>query len=300
MADDSGIEVDIRSELDEARAKAQPGFFAAFPSFDPSLTASLPPDSLAYIGMADPGTTLVSLIEQASADQPGLAAAVASLVKRVKQLGKVDLETDLLPSLGTEAAFALQPGPSGKGVPYLEFLSSGIDAQRAGDALASLQAPIVAALSPSTGQAPTFNERKVGDVTAHSVQLSPTVNLTYAIAGSVLLVATDPAAVKQLTGESGGLDEDEAFKETTDGLDSDVSLLGYLNLSGLLTLGEEAGLAADPAYTTFAPELHKLSSLGVAVRESPNELATDVRLIVSSHALAATATPSKKSGGGKD
>jgi hypothetical protein len=299
VAGDSGIEIAIRSELDEARAKAQPGFFAAFPSFDPSLIASLPPDSLAYIGMADPGKTLVSLIEQASADQPGLAAAVAALVKRVKQLGKVDLETDLLPSLGTEAAFALQPG-AGKGVPYLEFLSSGVDASRAGDALASLQAPIVAALSPSTGQTPTFNERKVGDITAHSVQLSPTVDLTYAIAGSILLVATDQAAVKQLTGESGGLNDDDAFKEATSGLDSDVSLLGYLNLSGLLTLGEQAGLAADPAYTTFAPELHKLSSLGVAVRESPTALTTDLTLIVSSHAPAAPATPSKKAGGGKD
>jgi hypothetical protein len=220
------------------------------------------------------------LIEQASADQPGLAAGIASLTKRVKQLGKVDLETDLLPSLGTEASFALQPAARG-GVPYLEFLSSGIDAERAGRALASLQGPIVAALSPTTGQVPTFSERKVGDVTAHSVQVSPIVDLTYAIAGSILLVATDPAAVKQLAGEAGGLDEDADFKEATDGLTSSVSLLAYLNVSGLLTLGEEAGLAQDPAYAAFAPELHNLAALGVAVRQSSTELATDVRLIVS-------------------
>lgn len=294
VATDTGIEIDIRSELDEARAKAQPGFFAAFPPFDPSLTGSLPPDSLAYIGMGDPGKTLVSLIEQASADQPGLAAGIASLAKQVKQLGKVDLETDLLPSLGSEAAFALQPAPGGTGVPYLEFLSSGIDAERAGRALASLQAPIAAALSPTTGQAPTFSEHKVGGVTAHSVQLSPTIDLTYAIAGSILLVATDPAAVKQLAGEGGGLSDDDAFQEATSGLGSSVSLLAYLNLSGLLTLGEQAGLAQDPAYATFAPELHKLAGLGVAVRETSTELATDVRLIVSPQA---PPTPSGGSGG---
>jgi len=297
VASDTGIEVDIRSELDEARAKAQPGFFAAFPTFSPSLTASLPPDSLGYVGMAEPGKALVSLIEQASADQPGLAAAVASLVKRVKQLGKVDLETDLLPSLGSEAAFAIQSGSGTKGVPYLEFLSSGIDAQRAGDALASLQAPIAAALSPSTGQAPTFEQEKVGDVTAHSVQVSPTVDLTYAIAGSTLLVATDPAAVKQIASESGGLNDDDAFQEATDGLGSDVSLLAYLNLSGLLTLGEQAGLAQDPAYAAFAPELHKLSALAVAVRAGSTELATDVRLIVSTQAP--PSPPSTSGGNGK-
>lgn len=296
----SGIEVDIRSELDAARAKAQPGFFASFPPFDPSLTGSLPSDTLAYLGMADPGKTLVSLIEQASADQPGLAAAVASLVKRVKQLGKVDLETDLLPSLGSEAAFALQPAAGGSGVPYLEFLSSGIDAERADRALASLQAPIVEALNPTTGQAPAFSEHKVGDVTAHSVQLSPTVDLTYAIAGTILLVATDPAAVKQLTAENGGLSDDDAFREATDGLTSSVSLLAYLNLSGLLTLGEQAGLAQDPAYAAFAPELHKLTGLGVAVRESPTELATEVRLIVSQQAPPAQPSSAGGKPGGKD
>jgi hypothetical protein len=280
VASDGGIEVDVRSELDEARAKAAPGFFAAFPSFDPSLTASLPADSLGYAGMADPGKTLVSLIGQASAEQPGLAAGVASLVRRVRQLGKVDLEKDLLPSLGTEAAFALEPAPARSGVPYLEFLSSGIDAGRASLALASLQRPIVAALKPATGQTPTFSERKVGDVTAHSVQLSPTVDLTYAIAGSILLVATDPAAVKQLAGEGGGLAGDGAFRAATEGLASQVSLLAYLNLSSLLTVGERAGLAQDPAYATFAGELHKLSALGVAVRQSSGEIATDLRLIV--------------------
>jgi hypothetical protein len=284
VAGDSGIEVDIRSELDEARAKAQPGFFAAFPTFVPSLTASLPPDSLGYIGLAEPGKTLISLIEQASADQPGLAAAVASLVKRVKQLGKVDLQKDLLPSLGSEAAFAIEPGSGRQGVPYLEFLSSGVDADRAGKALASLQGPIVAALSPRTGQAPTFEQEKVGEVTANSVRLSPTVDLTYAIAGSTLLVATDPAAVKQLTGGSGSLADDDAFKDATNGFEGDVSLLAYLNLSGLLTLGEQAGLAQDPAYATFAPELHRLTGLAVAVTSGTSELSTDLRLIVSPQA----------------
>jgi len=307
VASDEGIEFDIRSELDEARAKAQPGFFAAFPSFDPTLTGSVPADTLAYVGIADPGHTLVSLIEQASADQPGLAAAVAGLVKRVKQLGKVDLETDLLPSLGGEAAFALEPAAPGSGgelapasgVPFLEFLSSGIDADRAGRALASLQAPIAEALSPRGGQAPTFSQKKAGGVTAQSVRLSPTVNLTYAIAGSVLLIATDPAAVEQLAGKSGGLDEADAFKEATSGLPHSVSLLSYLNLDGLVTLGEQAGLAQDPAYETFAPEIRKLRSLTLTVQQSPAELATDVRLIVSQQG-SAPAESSGQGAGAKD
>ena len=295
VADDQGIDVDIRSELNEARAKAQPGFFAAFPDFEPKLTGSLPAGSLAYAGIADPGHALVSLLAQASANQPGLAAGVAALVQRVKQLGKVDLETELLPSLGDEAAFALQPAASGSGIPYLEFLSSGIDTKRADRALASLQGPIADALNASTGQAPNFSQSKVDGVAAHSVQVSPTVNLTYAIAGTVLLIATDPAAVKQLSDDQPTLTNDSTFKEATDGLPSSVSLLAYFNLSGLITLGEQAGLAQDPAYEVFAPEIRRLRALGLAVQETPTQLATDVRLIVGSGASAAASSGDQKS-----
>ncbi len=294
VADDQGINVDIRSELNEARAKAQPGFFAAFRQFEPTLTGSLPAGSLAYAGIADPGHALVSLLAQASANQPGLAAGVAALVQRVKQLGKVDLETELFPSLGDEAAFALQPAASGGGIPYLEFLSSAIDAQRADRALASLQGPIADALNASTGQPPNFSESKVNGVTAHSMQVSPTVNLTYAIADTVLLIATDPAAVKQLAGDQPSLSGDETFMEATDGLPSSVSLLAYFNLGGLITLGEQAGLAQDPAYEAFAPEIRRLQALGLSVQASPTQLATDVRLIVGSEASAAASSGDQK------
>jgi hypothetical protein len=57
-----------------------------------------------------------------------------------------------------------------------------------------------------------------------------------------------------------------------------VSALGYLNLGDLIALAERAGLATNPAYLTFAPELSRLQALGIAVQGSPGELATDVRL----------------------
>jgi hypothetical protein len=310
VASDQGIDLAIRSVLDAERAKAQPGFFAAFPEFEPTLAGSLPVDSLAYVGIGDPEHTLVSLLEQASADQPGIAAGVSDLVKRVRELGKVDLQTELLPSLGGEAAFALEPSaqaageggalPGAFGGPYLEFLGSDIDAERAGRALASLQAPIADALSPTGGQAPTFSERKVGGVTSHSVRLSPTVNLTYAIVESVLVVATDPLAVERYVDGEGGLSEAESFSRATDGLTGPVSLLAYHNLSGLIALGEQAGLAQDPAYETFADEIHKLQALGLAVRRSDTELATDVNLIVSEDASSVTQAGAVGSAAGSD
>jgi hypothetical protein len=293
VANDDGLELEIRSELDADRAKTHPGFFSAFPTFKPTLAGSLPRGSLGYVGLGDPGKALASLLEQARAEQPGLAAAVGNLIKQVKDLGDVDLEKDLLPSLGGEGAFALQPAPGGKGgggeggtppsshAPFLEFVAGDVDADRASRALARLQGPITQALNPSTGlQAPSFSEHKVGDVTAHSVSLSPTVDLTYAVAGSSLVIATNPKGVGQVARGKGGLDGEDLFRRATDGFPDELSVLGYLNLGGVFGLGEQSGLAENPAYATFASEIHKLEALGLAIQSSSDELSTDVRLLV--------------------
>ena len=117
-------------------------------------------------------------------------------------------------------------------------------------------------------------------MTAHSVALSPTVDLTYAIVGSSLVVASDPAGVDQLVRGKGGLDAEDLFGRATDGFPGELSMLAYLNLGGLVGLAESSGLAEDPAYTTFASEVHKLQALGLAIRSSPDELSTDARLAV--------------------
>ena len=67
------------------------------------------------------------------------------------------------------------------------------------------------------------SEQEVDGLTAHSVRVSPTVDLTYAIDGSTLVIATDPAAVEQLASGEGGLDEEELFDRATDGLAEAIS-----------------------------------------------------------------------------
>src|SRR5207247_2641160 len=146
VANGSNVELAIRSVLDPHRARSSPGFFSAFPSFDPDLAGALPGDSLGYVGVGDPGRALRSLLEQATAEEPGLADAFTALVQQLNHVGGVDVEKDLLPSLGDEAALALEPAPGGKasssskgrspdalaqpGTPFLVFLASGVDEDR--------------------------------------------------------------------------------------------------------------------------------------------------------------------------
>jgi hypothetical protein len=288
VARDDGLELAVRSDLDADRAKAHPGFFAAFPGFDPQLAAKLAPETLAYLGFGDPGATVKDLLAQASAQAPGLAAGFTDLVERLRELGQVDLQKDLLPALGDEAALALQPGGSGEEdsaseatVPFVQFLAAGVD-EEARQALARLQGPIAHALEGSEQQAPVFTRRELAGVQAESLRVSPTVDLTYAIVDSLLVVASDPQGVEQVAGDKGGLASSDGFEQATDGLTDDPSLLASLNVASLLHLAEVNGLGESPAYATFAAELRKLETMGLAVHASRSELDTDVRLAIGS------------------
>jgi hypothetical protein len=282
-ATEEGLELAVRSELDLERTASEPGFFAAFPDFEASLPELLPGRSLAYLGFGDPGATVRALLAQASAQAPGIAAGFEQLVTRLRREGGVDLERDLLDALGSEAALVVGAAPETAARPYLALIAAGVDEQRARRALAALQAPLAAAVDPGSDlQAPVFGEVQVGGVKARSLRISPTVELTTAVFGGLAVIATDPAALRALAADQGRLADTELFRRATDDLGEDAqgSLVGYLDLGELVAIGEQLGLAEDPAYVTFAAELRRLEALGFAVSSSDELLGTDARLLV--------------------
>jgi hypothetical protein len=278
-ADDDELGLAIRSALDPERQRTSPGFFGAFPSFEPTLTERLPEDSLAYLGIGDPGTTVRELLGQAAAEAPGIASGFEDLVDALRRDEDIDIEKDLLPALGDEGAFAIGPNDP---VPYLEFVSKGVDEERARSALAVLQKPIAESIDPGTGlQAPVFDESEIAGVAAQSLRVSPIVELTYAVFDGLMTVASDPAAVEQLAGGEGGLDGATRFESATDGFEDELSLLVYFDLNRLIERGIEIGLAQVPAFNTFAADFRNLEALGLSVRISEDILVTDGRLTFS-------------------
>jgi hypothetical protein len=233
---------------------------------------------LAYLGFGDPEETVEALLRQASIEAPDLAAAFSDLFERLREVGDVSLRGDLLPALGDEAAFVLdlarepedgqpevpglvpeplpgQPPPvvPQQPTPLVELITGGVDEERADAALSELEGPIAEALG---------------------------IDLAYEVFDSKLVVATSPTAVERVAEGEGGLDQDERFRGATEDLADEPSLIAYLNVSRLLDLAELAGLAEDPAYVTFADDLHQLEALGVVVEASPQELVTDARLVI--------------------
>jgi hypothetical protein len=277
-----GLEVSVRSALDPERAASSPGFFAAFPAFEPGLAERLAADSLGYVGIGAPRTTVRSLLAQAAAQAPEIAAGFEDLVRSLRREDEADIEGELLDALGGEAAFALgrrlaDPGPA---IPFLEFVADDVDEEDARRALASLQVPLIEALGAGNLQAPVFGQQQIGDVEARSLGISPTVELTYAVFDGIAAIATDPAGIEQLVSGEGGLDQAELYERATEDFEDEVSLIAYLDLGGLVDLGEQLGLAEDPVYATFAAEFRRLEALGLAVTSDDELLSTDARLLL--------------------
>ena len=154
-----------------------------------------------------------------------------------------------------------------------------MDEERARNALADLQAPIARALDLEENlQAPVFDEREIEGAEAHSLRISPTVDLTYSVFDGKLVISTNPDGVRQVRAGDTSLPDSEGFKAATEDFPDEVSALLYLNLADLLALAEREGLAADPAYAVFAAEARRLEALGMSVLREPDGIATVARL----------------------
>jgi hypothetical protein len=320
IAEDDGLELETHSLLDPERLKASPGFFDAFAAFEPGLASELSSGALLYLGIGDPRQSVEALLAQAAAEAPQLLAGFEDFTERVEEVGKVNVQKEVLALLGGEAAVAIEPpgeqagggeregGPGAEegevpegldlgeglppdttpprelpfsGVPYLELVAEEVNEDDGRRALADLQVPISKALDPGeSGQAPVFEGEEVEGVSARSMRVSPTVNLTYALFDGKLVVATDPAGVRQVKSGSRSLDDADAYRSATEGFPDELSALLYLNLADLITLAEQEGLAADPAYALFAPEVRELEAMGLAVTRSEEGIEARARLIV--------------------
>ena len=299
----------------------------------PSIPRSprlLSPETLAYLGLGDPASSIEDLFTQAIADAPGVATGFDELIDDLQKTGKLDVQSELLPLLEGEAAFTVQPAPpvgSGEGaggseeepevpgedigetrpgetpadellppegspvppgvvapsgVPYLLFVAEDVDETAAREALAKLQGPLAGALDPAEGlQAPVFEDREIEGIQARSLRLSRTVDLTYAVFDGRLVIATDPRGIAQVANaRDESLADTVAYRDATDGLPEEPSLLAYFNVADLLALAEREGLGEDPAYAFFAADARRLSALALAVEQGETTLDTTIRVPV--------------------
>ncbi len=263
-AKDDGIEVDLVSQLDPELLERSPTFFADLPEFEPDLAGEAGERALGYVGVGDVGPDALHRCSRAPVPRPrGLPARCGRLPRASQQEAGVDPLRDLLPALGGQAALVAEPTD---GIPFASLIVDDVDEEQAAAALATLQRPLLRAVGTPPGTAaPSFEQSEEDGVTVSSVQISATVNLSYAVFDDKLVVSTDPAGIAQVRSGEGGLAGSSSFEAATDQLPDHVSALVFLNLDELLGLAEQAGLAEDPLYASLSDDLSQIRSIGLAV-----------------------------------
>jgi uncharacterized protein DUF3352 len=276
-ARDDGVEVNLVSDLDPKLEAKSPTVFASLPQFEPGLADEASPDALGSIAVGDLGPALNKALSTAGSGAQGLAGSLRTLAAGLQKQAGVDPLKDLLPSLGGQAALLAEPTDS---VPYASLIVDGVDEKKAGDALASLQQPILRAVGTRGPQVPQFQSKEIDGVAVHSVQISPTVDLSYAIFDGKLVVSTQPEGISQVRSSGDNLAGTGAYQAATDHLPDRVSALVFLNLDEVLGLAQQAGLAEDPLYASLSEDISHVRSLGLAVRGSDEELQSDLFLAI--------------------
>ena len=279
-AHDDGAEVNLVSDLDPKLEQRSPTVFASLPRFEPSLAAEAGSNALGYIGVGDLGPAVAKALEAAGAggQGQGLAGSLRTLGQSLRQQTGVDPFQDLLPALGGQAALVAEPTGT---VPYASLIVDGVDEKKAGDALASLQQPILkAAAARGQQQVPSFQSKEIDGVVVHSVQVSPVVDLSYAIFDDKLVISTQPAGISQVRSSGDDLGGTDAYRAATDPLPDSVSALVFLNLNEVLGLAQRAGLAEDPLYASLSEDISHVESLGLAVRGSDEQLRSELFLAI--------------------
>jgi hypothetical protein len=112
------------------------------------------------------------------------------------------------------------------------------------------------------------------------VQISPSVELSYAVFDGKLVISTQPEGIDQVRSSGGNLADTDAYENATDRLPDRVSALVFLNLDEVLGLAQQAGLAEDPLFASISEDISHVQSLGLAVRGSDEELRSELFLAI--------------------
>lgn len=307
---EDAIEVAVRSLQDPELAAASPGFFATLPAFEPRLPGAIGADALAYLGLGSPSESAEQLLAQAAGAAPDLLAGIESFGERLAGDEGVDIQRQLLPLLAGEVAVTVEPPETGGaeaggdeqtpglapavGAPYVALLADEVDAEAARAAMADLQAPIAAAVEgdgSGSVSPPLFETQEIAGVEAAGLRISEVVELTYAAYDDRLIVGSSPVAVERARSVSASLGDDEKFEQVTEDMPDEPSLLAYVDVRDLLTLGERIGLATDPAYARIAGDLRTLEAAALSVRLTDDLLATDLTISVGEREVPAADSP---------
>jgi hypothetical protein len=244
--------------------------------FDPSVLRHLPDDvafALDMQGLTGAGPRLLS-----AAGDLGVGGAVAPLLARLGRALRAegyDL-TPLLKLFGGQTAVAVTDTG---GHPGVLVLTRTDDPSAARIVLANL-APSLTSLFPAAssgpGAAPLFNGVQTHGMVIHQLQLGPGLQVNYTIYHHLVGMSTSVAALTSLGRGDGTLGASAGYRTAFGTGDVSAGSLVFLDLKVLIRLGEQTGVLRGPGFASLAPDLDRISVIGLRARSDKTESTSEL------------------------
>lgn len=259
-AEKPGARLTVHSILNRSGA-------ATFRPFEPKLTAAVPKDSLAYLG--------VTGLDRVASPLLNLAAPVlGQLRQRLEQGTGLNLQRDVLPLFRGEVALVITPRTP---TPLLTLIAPATQQVRTAQALLRLQGPLARLFTPRGKKAPTFQQLQVAGEKAFAVRLSSSLEVIYSIFDGRLVISTSAAGIAAVKDAKGGLPGADGYRATLGSRPKRVTSLVFLDFGKLLALAEQTGLNDSQAYVRVRDDLHQVRSVGIATTGGEGETTAELR-----------------------
>ena len=274
-----GAAIRIHSVLDRALARLGPDSSPPT-AFTPSLPALMPAASSLLLDVGDLAKVAPTVLNAGSA--AGLAGGVGPLLARLGSAlhsEGVNLP-DLISIFRHEAALAIVG--SGES-PTLVVVARTPNQGRTQHELAQLEAPLAQLFStPGKSQSsePVFNDRQIGDITAHQLQLATGFQLDYAVFHGLVVISTGLAGIQDVAQQKHSLARDPGFAAVLGGDVHTVTSLVFANVAALLGAGTQSGVTSGSLAGRIMPDLQRITGVGETSTHGAADSTTQVTVAV--------------------
>jgi hypothetical protein len=188
----------------------------------------------------------------------------------------------LLSLFDGEGAIAVAPGAGPHGAstaPGLVILARVSDEDRARRLLASAELPLALLLRPPNSEAtPTWNDRQIGDATAHQLAIPGRPELDYAVFRGLVVISTSLPGIAAVVNDPHPLSSTAAFRSTLADRPSRVTSLLFLDFSQLLSLGEKTGLIGGGHFAQLRGTLARVRAAGLVSTSGEDDSTAELTL----------------------
>jgi hypothetical protein len=248
---------------------------------NPSLLGRLPADTAFAAelpGLIGSAPRLLS-----AASELGVGSAIGPLLTRLG--GALRAEGfDLSGVLGVFSHPTVVAVTGASGRPDLLILTRTSHPAQARIALADLD-PSLASLFPASssgpGVAPLFTGRQIDGMTIHQLQLGAGLQVNYTLYHHLVGVSTSVTALTALTRRGSSLGASSALATALGPSGAGAGSLVFANLKVLIRLGEQTGLLHGSEFARLAPDLDRISVVGLRARSDKNESTSELYFHIS-------------------